>query len=46
MKTWAIIAQKGGQSKTTLATGFAVEAAREGAAVVILDADDRQGSAL
>jgi len=46
MQTWAVIAQKGGQSKTTLATGFAVEAAREGAAVVILDADDRQGSAL
>lgn len=46
MQTWAIIAQKGGQSKTTLATGFAVEAAREGATVVILDADDRQGSAL
>jgi len=46
MRTWAIIAQKGGQSKTTIATGFAVEAAREGAAVVILDADDRQGSAL
>lgn len=46
MQTWAIIAQKGGQSKTTLATGFAVEAAHEGAAVVILDADDRQGSAL
>lgn len=46
MQTWAIIAQKGGQSKTTIATAFAVEAAREGAAVVILDADDRQGSAL
>ena len=46
MQTWAIIAQKGGQSKTTIATGFAVEAARAGAAVVILDADDRQGSAL
>ena len=46
MQTWAIIAQKGGQSKTTLATGFAVEAAREGQSVVILDADDRQGSAL
>lgn len=46
MQTWAIIAQKGGQSKTTLATGLAVEAAREGASVVILDADDRQGSAL
>ena len=46
MQVWAIIAQKGGQSKTTLATGFAVEAAREGGAVVILDADDRQGSAL
>lgn len=46
MQTWAIIAQKGGQSKTTLATGFAVEAARAGASVVILDADDRQGSAL
>lgn len=46
MQTWAIIAQKGGQSKTTLATGFAVEAARNGAAVVILDADDRQGSSL
>lgn len=46
MQVWAIIAQKGGQSKTTLSTGFAVEAAREGASVVILDADDRQGSAL
>src|SRR3546814_5087996 len=46
MQTWAIIAQKGGQSKTTIATAFAVKAAREGAAVVILDADDRQGSAL
>lgn len=46
MHTWAIIAQKGGQSKTTLATGFAVEAASAGAAVVILDADDRQGSSL
>lgn len=46
MQIWAVIAQKGGQSKTTLSTGFAVEAAREGAAVVILDADDRQGSAL
>src|SRR3546814_2101590 len=46
MQTWAISAQKGGQSKTTIATAFAVEAAREGAAVVILDADDRQGSAL
>lgn len=46
MQVWAVIAQKGGQSKTTLCTGFAVEAAREGAAVVILDADDRQGSAL
>lgn len=46
MQTWAIIAQKGGQSKTTIATAFAVEAAREGAAVVMLDADDRQGSAL
>lgn len=46
MQTWAVIAQKGGQSKTTIATAFAVEAAREGASVVILDADDRQGSAL
>jgi chromosome partitioning protein len=46
MQTWAIIAQKGGQSKTTLATGFAVEASREDAAVIILDADDRQGSSL
>ncbi len=46
MQVWAIIAQKGGQSKTTLATGLAVEAAREGGSVVILDADDRQGSAL
>ena len=46
MQTWAIIAQKGGQSKTTISTGFAVEAAGEGARVVILDADDRQASAL
>ena len=42
MQVWAVIAQKGGQSKTTLSTGFAVEATREGASVVILDADDRQ----
>jgi chromosome partitioning protein len=41
----SVISQKGGQGKTTLATGFAVEAAREGAAVVILDTDDRQGTA-
>jgi len=33
------------RGKTTLATGFAVEAARDGAAVVILDTDDRQGTA-
>src|SRR3546814_6563014 len=46
MQTWASIAQKGGKSKTTSATAFAGEAAREGAAVVIRDADDRQGSAL
>ena len=46
IQVWAVIAQKGGQSKTTLPTGFAVGAAREGASVVILDADDRQGSAL
>lgn len=46
MQVWAVIAQKGGQSKTTLSTAFAVEAAREGLSVVILDADDRQGSAL
>ena len=46
MQTWSIIAQKGGQSKTTITTGFAVEAAGEGASVVILDADDRQASAL
>jgi chromosome partitioning protein len=45
MRTWAIVSQKGGQGKTTLATGFAVEATREGAAVVILDTDDRQGTA-
>ena len=45
MHTWAIISQKGGQGKTTLATGFAVEAARDGASVVILDTDDRQGTA-
>ena len=45
MHTWAIISQKGGQGKTTLATGFAVEAARDGVAVVILDTDDRQGTA-
>lgn len=41
----SIISQKGGQGKTTLATGFAVEATREGAAVVILDTDDKQGTA-
>lgn len=41
----SVISQKGGQGKTTIATGFAVEAAREGASVVILDTDDRQGTA-
>lgn len=45
MNVWAIINQKGGQGKTTVATGFAVEASAEGAAVVILDTDDRQASA-
>jgi chromosome partitioning protein len=42
MQTWAIIAQKGGQSKTTIATAFAVRPLAR-AAIVILDADDRQG---
>jgi len=41
----SVISQKGGQGKTTLSTGFAVEATREGAAVVILDTDDKQGTA-
>lgn len=45
MNTWAVISQKGGQGKTTIATGFAVEASAAGASVVILDTDDRQGTA-
>jgi chromosome partitioning protein len=48
MLTWAIVSQKGGQGKTSLATGLAVEAARELGedAVVILDTDDRQATAV
>src|SRR3546814_6812942 len=45
MQTWAIIAHTGGQAKTTIAYAFAVGGARGGAAVEILDGDDRQGSA-
>lgn len=44
MKTLAIIAQKGGSSKTTLAVHLAVCAVQKGMAVAILDIDP-QGSA-
>jgi chromosome partitioning protein len=47
MLTWAIISQKGGQGKTTIATGLAVEATKELGkdTVVVLDTDDRQATA-
>ncbi|MGQ3671272.1 AAA family ATPase [Xanthobacter sp. TB0136] len=39
MKTLAIVSQKGGVGKTTLATALAVEAVRRGQSVVIIDLD-------
>jgi chromosome partitioning protein len=44
MKTIAVISQKGGAGKTTIALGLAVEAERAGLATVIFDLDP-QGSA-
>ncbi len=39
MKTLAVVSQKGGVGKTTLATALAVEAVRRGQSVVIVDLD-------
>src|SRR4028119_2154439 len=39
MRTLAVISQKGGCSKTTLATGLAVAAEREGRRVALFDLD-------
>lgn len=39
MKTLAVVSQKGGVGKTTLATALAVEAVRRGKSVVIVDLD-------
>jgi chromosome partitioning protein len=44
METIAVISQKGGAGKTTIALGLAVEAERAGLATVIFDLDP-QGSA-
>lgn len=45
MKIVPIVAQKGGVGKTTLAQCLAIEAAKEGIAVAILDADPQQSAA-
>jgi chromosome partitioning protein len=42
MKTLAILSQKGGAGKSTLARGFAVAACFDGRAVAILDMDPQQ----
>ena len=41
MKTIAIVAEKGGVGKTTLATHLAVHAQAEGQRTVIIDLDSR-----
>ena len=45
MKTIAIISQKGGAGKTTIAVHLAVQAAKEGKSVIVLDLDP-QASAM
>jgi chromosome partitioning protein len=45
MKTLALISQKGGVSKTTLATALAVAASRDGKTVAIFDLDPQASAA-
>ena len=45
MKTLAVIAQKGGAGKTTIALNLAVEASRRGASVIVLDLDPQASAA-
>ncbi|OYU71767.1 MAG: chromosome partitioning protein ParA [Alphaproteobacteria bacterium PA2] len=45
MKTLAVIAQKGGAGKTTVALNLAVEASRRGASVIVLDLDPQASAA-
>ena len=45
MKTLAVIAQKGGAGKTTIALNLAVEASRKGVSVIVLDLDPQASAA-
>ncbi len=45
MKTLAVIAQKGGAGKTTIALNLAVEARRRGMSVIVLDLDPQASAA-